>query len=130
MLEVIYSAKGVAFDSRDWTTVTDRTVPQQPLGTNSCGLYTLMYALYIAEGVEMNFKESDMNYFRRFIASELLKGTYIFVFMLYTRSIFTENFVFRTPTPPPVSDLSEKRQVPPSKFKCGTAKGDGNCFFR
>ena len=48
-------------------------VPRQTNGVD-CGVFSLMYARYIAAGLEFDFQQDDMRRFRQQIFSELSAG--------------------------------------------------------
>ena len=69
-----------------WTQRTD-----VPLQRNSidCGVFSLLFALFIAMGREFDFSQSDISYFRRKIAQDLLSGfihQLIIFYILFFRS--------------------------------------------
>ncbi|KAK9954878.1 hypothetical protein ABG768_014795 [Culter alburnus] len=65
---------GKLIDSREWTEKTANTfegIPKQ-IGGNNCGIYILMYTLYMALGLRFDFTEDDMPVIRRWWCAVLL----------------------------------------------------------
>lgn len=61
-------------DGREWTEKTAKTyegIPKQ-MGGNNCGIYILMYTLYMALGLEFDFTENDMPLIRKWWCAVLL----------------------------------------------------------
>ena len=55
----------------DWTLKELIDVPQQRNGID-CGIFSLVYAYYVAEGRYMDFTQEHISYFRRKICRDLL----------------------------------------------------------
>jgi len=55
----------------DWTLKELIDVPQQRNGID-CGIFSLVYAYYVAEGRCMDFTQEHISYFRRKICRDLL----------------------------------------------------------
>ena len=62
------------FDAADWTLIpsVDGT-PQQNNGTD-CGVFTVMFADFITDDLQLVFSQTDINLFRRKICANVLRG--------------------------------------------------------
>ena len=57
----------------DWSIQCCRAAPQQNNGYD-CGVFTIMYADYISDGLKVQFEQKHMNLFRRKICAHILRG--------------------------------------------------------
>lgn len=63
--------KKTRFDTLDWALENVQDNPQQMNGSD-CGMFSCMYAEYLCRRAKINFSQSDMPYFRRKMAYEIL----------------------------------------------------------
>lgn len=63
-------AKDSGVDSSSWVDVTVKGIPQQHNGSD-CGVFTCIFANYVAENRPFDFSYRDMPYFRRRIALDI-----------------------------------------------------------
>ena len=62
------------FSIDDWASEDLRaTVPQQPNNTD-CGVYTLMFADYLSDKLDLTFSQDAINFFRIKIAADIIRG--------------------------------------------------------
>lgn len=61
------------FDQQVWRLEWLKNIPQQQNGSD-CGVFVYQFADYVARDVPINFTQSDMPYFRKRMAIEILNG--------------------------------------------------------
>ena len=65
--------KGVELEMTEWRMDSLKNIPVQDDG-HSCGVFSLMFARYLARGEAMNFSQTNMAFLRRQIAADVLRG--------------------------------------------------------
>lgn len=68
--------KQVAFDMTGWTTENVQNIPQQENGSD-CGVFSCMYAEFIARKRPITFSQQHMQYFRKRMIYEICTGEMI-----------------------------------------------------
>lgn len=72
-LEAYANAKGIVFDPATWSTIDmGKRVPLQDNGVD-CGIYAIMFADFLTDGLELTMTNLVIDFFRRKIAADLLR---------------------------------------------------------
>jgi Ulp1 family protease len=64
---------GETFDTSDWLRACPKDIPTQE-NDRDCGVFMLKYADYVARGLDLDFTQSMMPYFRRQVSLSILQG--------------------------------------------------------
>ena len=75
LVKEMASKKKEVLNISEWKVFTqEKCVPQQGSNGNECGLFTMICADFLSDYLPMSYSLKDMDFFRRKIAADILRG--------------------------------------------------------
>lgn len=63
------------YDWSEWELLQEKNIPQQAPKSNDCGVFALTFADFISEDLPLDFSSEHMEFFRRKIGVDILRGS-------------------------------------------------------